>query len=158
MTETKLSQSIPLEYKRAEIKIPNPVPKNSIISYTRGCKMGFVAGPYIGDGTYNTVENNIREAEIVAIELANRGIFFFCPHTHTRHFQLKAKAPESFYKELNFWHLLSCHFLVATPRWHESSGARNEVEECVRNHKPIFILNSVYDKRIYNLIENFTKS
>lgn len=75
-------------------------------------EVGFIAGPYIGDGTPEVVERNIADAEKVAIELANRGIPFFCPHTHTRHFQTKAKAPESFYKALDRWYLDKSNYLI----------------------------------------------
>lgn len=80
-------------------------------------KIAFIAGPYFGDGSYDVIERNIQDAEVVAIELANRGVPFFCPHLHTRHFEAKAKAPEPFY------HALDLHFLqnvagciIALPR------------------------------------------
>lgn len=43
-------------------------------------KIVFIAGPHFGNGRYETIEQNIQEAEATAIELANRSIHFFCPH------------------------------------------------------------------------------
>lgn len=120
-------------------------------------KMGFIAGPYFGDGTYTIIEKNIREAERVAIELANRQIFFFCPHTHTRHFEAKAGAPEEYYKAMDIHHLLNCDFLVALPRWKESSGARKEIRIFRTKGKPIFYLHSLEDGDTYDKIEVYSK-
>lgn len=120
-------------------------------------KRVFIAGPYIGDGTYKVIEKNITEAETVAIELANRGIFFFCPHTHTRHFEVKAKSPETFYKAMDMSYLDDCGLLVATPRWNESSGAREEVQNCKVRFKPVFYLGSLYDWETYDAIERYVK-
>lgn len=121
-------------------------------------KIGFIAGPYIGDGSYPTINRNIVEAEQVAIQLANRGIYFFCPHTHTSHFGAKSSAPESFYKEMDLLFLKQCDFLVATPMWTESSGAREEIDECRKTNTRIFYLATLYDVNTYNLIEKFAKS
>jgi predicted methyltransferase MtxX (methanogen marker protein 4) len=52
-------------------------------------KIVVIAGPYIGDGRLETIERNIREAELYAVALANRGIGFFCPHLHTHHLEAR---------------------------------------------------------------------
>ena len=46
----------------------------------------FIAGPYTGDGTFESIERNIRAAEKFQIALANREVGFFCAHNHTEHF------------------------------------------------------------------------
>jgi hypothetical protein len=90
-------------------------------------KMVGIVGPYFGDGNYNTIEENICRVEKFAIALANRGIPFFCAHLHTRHFEVKAKAPEDFYKKQDMHILLSiCSALLAVPGWETSDGARIE--------------------------------
>ena len=69
-------------------------------------KIVFIAGPYIGDGTYESIEKNIRKAEKYQIALASQRIGFFCSHNHTEHLGEKgADAPEQFYYELDL------HFL-----------------------------------------------
>jgi len=42
-------------------------------------KIVFIAGPYTGDGTFESIERNIREAEKYQIALANKEIGFFAP-------------------------------------------------------------------------------
>ncbi len=121
-------------------------------------KMAFIAGPYIGDGSYVEIYRNIGEAERVAVHLANRGVFFFCPHTHTSFFGRKAKAPESFYKAMNFRFLSFCDFLIATPRWEKSDGARKVIEQCILERKLVFVLNSLDDAETYDEIEAYAKS
>jgi hypothetical protein len=89
-------------------------------------KLVFIAGPYIGDGSVEAIEANIREAESYAVALANAGIGFFCPHLHTEHFGSKATADEPFYHRLDFQFLLRSDAALFTPRWKASSGARRE--------------------------------
>lgn len=109
-------------------------------------KIVFIAGPYFGDGTYEQRERNIQEAEEYAIALANRGIAFFCYATHTRHFEVKANAPEPFYKALDAELLKrACDAVLATPRWQESSGARNDVRLGREREMPIFFPESLDD-------------
>ena len=105
----------------------------------------FIAGPYFGDGSYEVIESNIEEAERYAIALANYGIFFFCPHLHTRHFEVKSEAEEAFFKALDLLILSKCSALVALPRWRESSGARHEVDIFIKDHKPVFFMSSLKD-------------
>jgi hypothetical protein len=90
-----------------------------------------ICGPYFGDGQNLTIANNIKEAEEYAIALANFSIGFFCPHTHTRHFEKKAQAEESFYHELDIRILVKCaDAALFTPRWKTSRGACHEQSIC----------------------------
>ncbi len=118
----------------------------------------FIAGPYFGDGKYETIEQNIVDAERVAIELANRNIGFFCPHTHTRHFEFKAKAQESFYLSLDAAMLqLVGHAIVALPRWGTSAGARKEIKWAEENNLSVFYLSSLDDKKTFDMIEKWSR-
>lgn len=109
-------------------------------------KIVFIAGAYIGDGSYEVIEENILEAEKYQIALANLGIGFFCAHNHTRHFEEKAKAPESFYKELDMQFLVKmAGVVIAIPSWINSSGAKDEIEKAKTLGIPIFYPKSVDD-------------
>ena len=105
---------------------------------SRPMKLVFIAGPYIGDGTTETIERNIREAESYAIALANACIGFFCPHLHTHHFGTKAQADETFYHALDFHFLTHADAVLFTPRWHTSSGAKRERAWAVAKGLPLF--------------------
>ena len=121
--------------------------------------MVFIAGPYFGDGRYETIEANIKEAERYAIALANRGIFFFCPHIHTAHFGYKAKNKdgENYYKALDFVYLRMCKGILMMPRFKESSGAGDELEWSERNGLKIFYPKSPDDKEVFDEIERWAK-
>lgn len=121
-------------------------------------KLIFIGGPYFGDGKRETIEANIREAEKYAIALANRGIFFFCPHLHTGHFGEKAKQGEDFYKALDFHILEKSDALLAMPRWRESSGARAEVQRSGERGIKIFFPLSPDEEDVFAAIERFAKS
>jgi len=104
-------------------------------------KIIFISGPYTGDGTVESIERNIREAEKYQIALANMEIGFFCPHNHTEHFSTKkgATASEQFYYNLDFQFLMrAADAVLAMPNWEESSGARQEIEWAKKNGIKIF--------------------
>jgi hypothetical protein len=101
-------------------------------------KIVYIAGPYIGNGHYLTVERNIREAEAFAIELTKRRIGFLCPHLNSAHFQIKTDAPASFWYEMDLAILLHCDGIAFSPRWQESSGCKLEMEYAKKNGIQIF--------------------
>ena len=109
-------------------------------------KIVFIAGPYFGDGDYKKIEENIRNAEKYQIQLANRGIGFFCPHNHTEHFEKKAKAEEKFYRELDMLILSKvADAVLAIPGWEKSNGARAEIKWATVNNLKIFYPKSPED-------------
>lgn len=102
-------------------------------------KIIFIAGPYFGEGDSDKIEKNIREAEKYQIALANQGIGFFCPHSHTEHFEKKAKAPENFYRELDMIFLKRiADAILLIPGWEQSKGVKAEVEWAKKNNLKIF--------------------
>ena len=86
-------------------------------------KIIFIAGAYTGDGSRESIEQNIRIAEKYAIALANRHIGFFLTHIHTEHFSSGkgATAPEAFYYALDFEYLKRISDAVLfIPGWENS--------------------------------------
>jgi len=102
-------------------------------------KMLFIAGPYFGDGKFETIEANIQRAKQAAIEIANAGVPFFCPHMHTAHFQIDARAPEPFYRRLAL-HILgtACKAVYLLPGWENSKGTQDEIALAKALHLPVF--------------------
>ncbi len=114
-------------------------------------KIVFIAGPYTGDGSRESIERNIREAEKYQLALANRQIGFFCPHNHTEHFSSGkgATAPEQFYYDLDLSFLMrTADAVLAIPGWEKSKGAMKELDWAKKNALPIF-----YPKHVDDLKE-----
>jgi len=86
-------------------------------------KIVFIAGPYFGNGNKSRIKDNVRYAERFQIALADAGVGFFCPHKHTEHFEIKSKASEDFYRELDMIFLRkTADAIMAIPGWETSSG------------------------------------
>ena len=104
-------------------------------------KIVFIAGPYTGDGSYESIEKNIREAEKYQIALANNQIGFFCPHNHTEHFgpHKGVTAPEQFYYDLDFEFLMRmADAVLAIPGWENSWGTKREIAWAKKHSMTIF--------------------
>lgn len=103
--------------------------------------IAFIAGPYFGDGKQETIQNNIYQAEAIAIKCANEGIGFFCPHTHTAFFNFKTQAPggEEFYRELAKHYLRQSHVMILLPSWDNSAGTLDEVKLARELLIPVFV-------------------
>lgn len=108
-------------------------------------KLVYVAGPYMssleGIAQYHEITDHILEAEEVSLRLAERGIGFFCPHTHTAHFEAKVSVGEQFYKDLDMELLKKCDAIVLIKGWHNSSGSKAERAYAESVGMPIFDLN-----------------
>jgi len=111
-------------------------------------KIIYIAGPYIGNSSIESVERNIREAEKYQIALANKEIGFFCPHNHTEHFSTKkgATPPEKFYYELDLQFLKrTADAVLAIPGWENSWGTKREIAWAKKNGIKIFYPNNPDD-------------
>lgn len=96
----------------------------------------YIAGPFRG-ATPWAVECNVREAEVLALQVAQLGAVPVCPHTMTRFFD--KTLPDQFWIEATLELLRMCQAVVFTPRWESSSGARGEEVEARRLGLPRFV-------------------
>lgn len=97
-------------------------------------KVAFVCGPFRSRDAWQ-VEQNVRTAEAVALELWRRGFAVFCPHTNTRYFD--GAAPNSVWLKGDLEILSRCDLLVALPTWTTSRGARDEIAFARENKIPV---------------------
>lgn len=88
-------------------------------------KVVYVAGPFRGPNAWE-IEQNIRRAEELALEVWKLGVAVLCPHTNTRFFQ--GAADDSIWLEGDLELLKRCDAVILTKDWERSSGARAEVE------------------------------
>lgn len=98
-------------------------------------KCVYVAGPFRGPNSWE-VEENIRRAERLALEVWRLGAACICPHTNTRFFQ--GAADDRVWLDGDLEMLARCDALVMTEDWHRSSGARAEHDFAAARQMPIF--------------------
>ncbi len=98
-------------------------------------KLGYVAGPFRGKDHWQIAEN-IRNAERLALEIWRLGVPVICPHANTAHFQ--DAADDRTWLEGDLEMLARCDFMVMTPDWQRSSGARAEHDFALARQIPVF--------------------
>jgi len=99
-------------------------------------KIVYVAGPFRGSNSWE-IEQNIRRAEALALEVWRMGAACICPHTNTRFFQ--GAADDAVWLDGDLEILRRCDAVLMTPDWDKSRGARAEHDEAVKCHVPVFL-------------------
>ena len=95
----------------------------------------YIAGPYRGPNSW-AVEQNIRRAEELALEVWRLGAAALCPHCNTRFFQ--GAAPDALWLAGDLAMLQRCDAVLFTKNWRESSGAVAEHDKAVAWGVPVF--------------------
>lgn len=89
-------------------------------------KVVYIAGPFRAENAWE-VEQNIRRAETLSLELWREGVAAICPHTNTRF--LQGAAPDDVWLKGYLEILRRCDALLTVEGWAHSSGAVAEVKE-----------------------------
>jgi hypothetical protein len=95
----------------------------------------YVGGPFRGNSAWD-IEENIRRAERLSLEVWRLGAACLCPHTNTRFFQ--GAAPDDVWLDGDLAMLHRCDGFLLTEDWSRSSGTRAEVKFCEDNGIPVF--------------------
>lgn len=90
----------------------------------------YIAGPFRG-ATPWVVEQNIRRAEELSLQVWQAGGAALCPHTNTRFFD--RMLPDAVFLEGTLAMLAKCDALITLPTWQLSEGARAEVAYALRH-------------------------
>lgn len=98
-------------------------------------KVIYIAGKFRGANAWE-VEQNIREAEAMAFNVANLGASFICPHTNTRFFD--GTINDEFWLDATMELLRRCDAVMLVDNWQDSRGAQAEVAEAQRLQMPVF--------------------
>lgn len=85
----------------------------------------YVAGPFRGPSSW-AIEQNIRRAETLALQVWRRGAAALCPHTNTRFFH--GAADDRVWLDGDLELLSRCDAILMTDNWQQSDGARKEHE------------------------------
>jgi hypothetical protein len=94
----------------------------------------YVGGPFRGDSAWD-IEENIRRAERLSLEVWRLGAACLCPHTNTRFFQ--GAAPDDVWLDGDLAMLHRCDAFLVTNDWNRSSGTRAEVQFCEEQGIPV---------------------
>lgn len=97
--------------------------------------VAYIAGPFRAKNAWLR-EKNIREAEELALRVAECGVAPLCPHTNTRFFD--GTLSDEFWLAATMELLRRSDVIVLTNRWVESSGARAEYEWARDNGLVVF--------------------
>ena len=95
----------------------------------------YVAGPFRGPNAW-AIEQNIRRAEELSLEVWKMGVAAICPHTNTRFFQ--GAADDHVWLDGDLEILRRCDAVLLVPGWENSSGTRAEVAQARSQNQPVF--------------------
>lgn len=83
----------------------------------------YLAGPFRAPNGWE-IEQNIRRAEVMALEVWKAGFACVCPHTNTRFYQ--GAAPDDVWLQGDLAIIFHCDGVLMMPDWERSSGTRAE--------------------------------
>ena len=95
----------------------------------------YVAGPFRGANSWD-MEQNIRRAEELAMEVWRIGLVAFCPHANARYSFGVGEDDDWLSGDLEI--LERCDAILFTPDWERSSGARTEHAKALEHGIPVF--------------------
>ena len=98
-------------------------------------KVCYVAGPFRAPNAWE-IEQNIRRAETLALEVWRAGMACICPHANTRFYQ--GATPDDVWLQGDLELVSRCDAVLLTPDWARSAGARSEKVFAEDRGIPIF--------------------
>lgn len=98
-------------------------------------KVVYIAGPFRAANAW-LVEQNIRNAENLALEVWRIGAAVICPHTNTRFFD--GAAPDDIWLKGDLEILKRCDAVLLTYNWRRSTGATAEKHYAELHGIPVF--------------------
>ena len=98
-------------------------------------KLIYIAGPFRGPNSWE-MEQNIRRAEEVSLEVWKLGAPAICPHCNNRFFQ--GVCPEETWAAGDLLILERCDAIFMGPKWDRSEGARKEMVHAIMKGLPVF--------------------
>jgi hypothetical protein len=98
-------------------------------------KVIYIAGPFRGRNAWE-VECNVRRAECLGFEVAQKGAMPLIPHTNTRFFN--GTLNDEFWLDGTQELLRRCDALLTVEGWEASQGAQGEVQLACELDLPVF--------------------
>lgn len=94
----------------------------------------YVAGPFRGPNAWE-IEQNVRRAEALALEVWKNGCAAICPHANTRFYQ--GAAPDEVWLDGDLAIIAKCDAILMMPDWSRSTGATAEHAFAIYHGVPI---------------------
>lgn len=113
----------------------NPPVGSSLPNTHMRQKVVYVAGPFRASTSWG-IEQNIRRAESLALEVWKLGAACICPHANTRFYQYE--LPDEVWLKGDLELLSRCDAVLMVPGWERSSGACAELDYAKRREMPFF--------------------
>lgn len=107
-------------------------------------KLVYVAGKFRGPTAWD-IEQNIRRAELVGMEVARLGAAPLIPHANTRFFH--GTLTDEFWLAATIVMLDRCDAVMLVPQWQDSKGTLAEVERAKQRGLPVF--EGLYDLKVW---------
>ena len=101
-------------------------------------KLVYVAGPFRATNSWE-IEQNIRRAETLALEVWKAGAACICPHANTRYFQ--GSCLDNVWLEGDLEMVRRCDALLMVPGWQNSVGS--VAEHALAKSRGILIFTSL---------------
>ena len=98
-------------------------------------KVVYVAGPFRASSAWG-IEQNIRRAEALALQVWKAGFACICPHTNTRFFQ--GAAPDEVWLTGDLELVKRSDAVLMVPGWKRSSGATQERDVAMALNIPVY--------------------
>ena len=98
-------------------------------------KVVYLAGPFRAANSWE-IEQNIRRAEALALEVWRAGMACICPHANTRFYQ--GAAPDEVWLNGDLELVRRCDAVLLTQDWIRSTGARAEKAFAEQHDIPTF--------------------
>lgn len=95
----------------------------------------YIAGPFRAASSWQ-IEQNIRRAEQIALEVWRAGGVGICPHSMTRFYQ--GELPDRVWLDGDLAILARCDAVLLLPFWEQSEGARAEKAHAESLAIPVF--------------------
>lgn len=95
----------------------------------------YIAGKFRGANAWQ-IENNVRRAEEMALDVCKLGVSPLCPHANTRFFH--GALPDQFFLDSTLALLAKCDACIMLPDWDASAGARIERAWAMEHGIPVF--------------------
>lgn len=108
----------------------------------------YIAGPYRAK-THWELEQNIRRAEEMSLEVAKLGLVPICPHTMCRFFA--GQNTEEFWVKATLEMMRRCDAAIFCSGWQQSEGSKGEMAFAVAEGMPTFLALDELKEYVENL-------